>query len=277
MPELAEVKIMSEYINSVSEGKIYLNVRKSEETKVKTEMQDPFEGVPFTIGARSRGKELSIVLRSIKGNDARGLKFAMGMSGNWYLAKPGEAVKHAHVMFDRMDGYTLCMVDVRRFAKWDWSDFWGDKRGPCPLTEFGDFYLYIHANADKKIFQKPIYEVMMDQKYFNGIGNYLRAEILYRLDINPFEKAFDVIMNNGEDFLKMCHDVCEEAYMVGGGELKDWDNPFKRGYGRGRINEKMAKLADTTFRDWLQCYGKMECLEDSKGRRFWYNKKWTNE
>ena len=65
--------------------------------------------------------------------------------------------------------------------------------------------------------------------------------------------------------------------MVGGGELKDWDNPFKRGYGRGRINEKMAKLADTSFRDWLQCYGKMENLEDSKGRRFWFDEKWLYE
>ena len=70
-------------------------------------MENPFEGIPFTISARSRGKELLLVLTSIKGNDARGIKFAMGMSGNWYLARPGETVKHAHLMFDRKDGYTL--------------------------------------------------------------------------------------------------------------------------------------------------------------------------
>ena len=75
---------------------------------------------------------------------------------------------------------------------------------------------------------------------------------------------------------KECHDM--SSYLVGGGELKDWDNPFKRGYGRGRINEKMGKLADTSFRDWLQCYGKSGCsIEDSKGRRFWFDKKWLNE
>ena len=277
MPELAEVKIMSEYINSISKGKIYTNSRKSDVTKVKTEMENPFEGVPFTIEARSRGKELLLVLKSIKGNDARGVKFAMGMSGNWYLARPEEQVKHAHLMFDRSDGYTLCMVDVRRFAKWGWTETWGDKRGPCPLSEFEEFYLYIHGSAANKAFQKPIYEVLMNQSYFNGIGNYLRAEILHRLDINPFQKAFDVVMERGDGLIKMCHDVCQEAYLVGGGELKDWDNPFKRGYGRGRINEKMNKLADTSFRDWLECYGKMEKIDDSKGRKFWYNKKWNNE
>jgi len=35
--------------------------------------------------------------------------------------------------------------------------------------------------------------------------------------------------------------------------------------------------ADTSFRDWLECYGKMEKIDDSKGRKFWYNKKWNNE
>ena len=39
----------------------------------------------------------------------------------------------------------------------------------------------------------------------------------------------------------------------------------------------MGKLADTSFRDWLQCYGKMNNIEDSKGRRFWFDKKWLNE
>ena len=35
-------------------------------------------------------------------------------------------------------------------------------------------------NLEKSVFNKPICEVLLNQKYFNGIGNYLRAEILYR-------------------------------------------------------------------------------------------------
>jgi endonuclease VIII-like 1 len=272
MPELAEVKIMSEYINSVSEGQIYTNIRKSPETKVKTQMEDPFGGMPFTIEAQSRGKELMLTLISMAGEE-RSIKFAMGMSGNWYLASPGEMVKHAHLKFYREDGYSLMMVDVRRFAKWDWTESWSNKRGPCPLSEYEGFVEHVKSSSNKKLFEKPIYEIMMDQKYFNGIGNYLRAEILYRSGVNPFLPAVKIL---SDDLLELCHDVCQEAYLVGGGELKDWDNPFKRGYGRGRINEKMGRLADTSFRDWLQCYGKMESVEDSKGRRFWYHKKFMN-
>ena len=35
-------------------------------------------------------------------------------------------------------------------------------------------------NIEKAAFNKPICEAMLNQKFFNGIGNYLRAEILYR-------------------------------------------------------------------------------------------------
>lgn len=36
-------------------------------------------------------------------------------------------------------------------------------------------------NLSDKAFDRPICEALLNQKYFNGIGNYLRAEILYRL------------------------------------------------------------------------------------------------
>ena len=36
------------------------------------------------------------------------------------------------------------------------------------------------SNLENAAFNHPICETMLNQKYFNGIGNYLRAEILYR-------------------------------------------------------------------------------------------------
>lgn len=38
----------------------------------------------------------------------------------------------------------------------------------------------VMKNLDDKAFDKPICEALLNQKFFNGIGNYLRAEILYR-------------------------------------------------------------------------------------------------
>jgi formamidopyrimidine-DNA glycosylase len=39
-------------------------------------------------------------------------------------------------------------------------------------------------NLNASAFSKPICEVLLNQKYFNGIGNYLRAEILHRYVLN---------------------------------------------------------------------------------------------
>ena len=60
---------------------------------------------------------------------------------------------------------------------------WSKDRGPCPMFDYDNFRQNIIDNLDEPAFKnKPICEVMLNQKYFNGIGNYLRAEILYRLN-----------------------------------------------------------------------------------------------
>lgn len=44
----------------------------------------------------------------------------------------------------------------------------------CPSRE------NVLRNLSDKAFDRPICEALLDQRFFNGIGNYLRAEILYR-------------------------------------------------------------------------------------------------
>lgn len=69
-------------------------------------------------------------------------------------------------------------------------------RFPPSLLLFGCFYCHAQVNLpdgpllccrenvlknlEDKAFDKPICEALLNQKFFNGIGNYLRAEILYR-------------------------------------------------------------------------------------------------
>ena len=116
-------------------------------------------------------------------------------------------------------------------------------------------------NIDKKEFDKPIHLVMMNQKYFNGIGNYLRAEILYRVpEANPFKSAREVIQQHPE-VLALCRELPLMAYVMGGGSIKDWKNPF----GEEAVPEH-----------FFQCYSNptMSNLVDANGRRFWYDQKW---
>ena len=248
MPELAEVKIMSEYINYVSDKKTFNKVKKSPQNK---NPELVIEG-EFKIKAHNRGKELLLQI-----NDKK-LLCNMGMSGNWVFVKTGEEPKHAHLMFDTTDGYTLALVDFRRFSRWKWVEGWSGNRGPCMLTEWDDFVNNLKNNSNKKIFDKPIYELMLDQKYFNGLGNYLRAEILDRSNQNPFVLSREAI--NNQLMLELCRDIVMEAYQLGGGQLLQWTNPY--------FDDKV------TFREWLQCYGKKEKIVDSKGRTFWFDEKY---
>jgi len=266
MPELVEVKIMSEYINQVSEGKTFINVRKSDVSKSKTNLKGSWS-VGFNLTAQSRGKELKLSLswkpECFKDHlePTRDLICNMGMSGNWSFTETDKVPKHAHLMFDTNDGWTLSLVDVRRFARWQWSNGWSSNRGPDPVEEWTAFIGNILSNLDTKEFKKPIYEVLMNQEYFNGIGNYLRAEILHRIDENPFLPAKEYLIKAPHLFL-YCKQVPMEVYGLGGGQLKDWSNPFV-------IDIK-------AFVEWQKCYGKkdMATIIDKNKRKFWYNKKY---
>ncbi|XP_072602162.1 endonuclease 8-like 1 isoform X4 [Vulpes vulpes] len=131
-------------------------------------------------------------------------------------------------------------------------------------------------NLADKAFEQPICEALLDQRFFNGIGNYLRAEILHRLGIPPFEKARTVLETlrqrrpspeqtlsqkiraklQSPDLLELCHSVPKEVVQLGG-----------KGYGPESGEEDFA-----AFRAWLRCYGVpgMSSLRDGRGRTIWF-------
>lgn len=261
MPELAEVRLTADYVNKMVQGKKFARVRKNPSHKGKLfDYPELFE-----ISAVSRGKEFKLLLKHEKG--VNHLLMTMGMSGYFKVTPFGEEVKHSHLMFDATDGTTLSFVDVRRFGKWGFGD-WNKLRGPDPVYEHGEFYSNIMNNLDKRDFSKPLHEVLMNQKYFNGIGNYLRAEIVYRLeDVNPFQPARDAILSpKGAHLLSLCKEVPHQAYLLGGGNLYTWETP--------QGLEIHTSLGSWT--DWMKCYGNKEMISevDNIGRRFWYDPKW---
>jgi endonuclease VIII-like 1 len=251
MPEHAELRIMAKFINEQADGHYFTKMNKSKVTKNKL----PFNfKEKFKIKAASRGKEICMTF--FEGSTLHQMKLTMGMSGNWGLSK--ELPKHAHLIFKREDDMFLYLVDPRRFAKWK-NGSWSSDRGPDPLGEYITFVENILSNLEKPIFQLPIGEVLLNQRYFNGVGNYLRAEILHRIDQDPHAKAKDVIEKKPELFITIAK-VLQEAFNAGGGELLTWKNP------NGEKN---------TFKDWLQCYGKLDSYIDGTKRRMWCASKYV--
>jgi endonuclease VIII-like 1 len=261
MPELAEIKIMSEYINDSCAGEDFTSISVSPEVVRRLSLVQPSNLQLFSISAKARGKELMLILSS--GKDQYLISASMGMSGYWQLADDLSTPKHAHLKFHAVSGKRLCLVDARRFARWKWSDGWVSHRGPCPLSEPKEFVQNIVTDLHKRAFNRPIHIVLMDQRYFNGIGNYLRAEILYRADQNPFVTAREAITSNPK-ILELCSQAPFESYLIGGGQLKDWQNPFN--------------VPSGGFADWIKCYGKSDDqILDVNGRTLWYFKSQLNQ
>lgn len=262
MPELAELRLTADFINHAAKGMEFVNILKNPVHKGK-DLDKPFDS--FSITAESRGKELILTLHDLYSSEKRKLLMTMGMSGHFAYTNSDKEPKHAHLKFYTDDGTTLSFVDVRRFGKWKWTIDWSPNRGPDPTAEFEEFRRNIYdVGFSTTLFDQPIHLVLMNQRYFNGIGNYLRAEILYRTNVHPNTPARLALLREPKIF-DLCRDIPLQAYALGGGQLKDWENPFKND--------------PEPFRKFMRCYGNptMKRVKDKNGRMFWYDPKWDTQ
>jgi endonuclease VIII-like 1 len=254
MPELPELRIMQDYINQNVEGRKFNKLYHVEKgnNPVDSELIENFQ-----IHCESFGKELKLKLF----NSEKELTFSvfMGMSGNWKWVKSEDcnSTKFIRMRIDSTDGYSLLLYGLYMGPKYKLGGF-KTKRGPDPTKDFEKFKQNILENINSKVFDKPICEALLDQKYFNGIGNYIRSTIIYYLDINPFLSTRDTINKNPE-IIEMCRDIPLKAYSLNGGQLSDWSNPFD--------------TDKEEFTEWV-FYQKGISCKDSNNRTFWFNPKW---
>ena len=205
MPELAEIHLMSVFINQKTRNKKLVSITKNPESKSKRKFDLPtrfqmYTGGTTVIRSESIGKELGINFYNRGGIHANDhcLVFKLGMTGAFEFSELGESLpKHAHILFEFSDGSVLSFVDSRRFGTWKWGGF-NKKRSPDiyfqPIGWKGYIEMLLENNDER--LEKPIGSVLLDQSVFNGIGNYLRAEILYRADIDPYMTAKEVLGNH---------------------------------------------------------------------------------
>ncbi|NWU90543.1 NEIL1 Endonuclease, partial [Upupa epops] len=242
----------------------------------------PFSSQAYRIVATARGKELRLTLAPLGSGEPCHLVFRFGMSGSFRLCPAEQLPRHAHLRFRTSESppRLLCFVDARRFGSWRLGPDWQPERGPCGLSEYQPFRENVLRNLCDKAFDRPICEALLNQKFFNGIGNYLRAEILYRLKIPPFEKARTVLealkdqeqakrkknpsltlskklklMRESPDLLELCHTVPMEVVEA---EKNLLDPAHPDNY--------------AAFKNWLQCYlvPGMNSLRDHNGRTIWF-------
>lgn len=259
MPEHAELRIVADFINSKSNKKTFSkiwHVHKDNNPEDSKLIEN------FELTAESHGKEL--ILRAKNESSICNISVFMGMTGNWKWVSTDEwsETKFTRMRIDSTCGYSLLLFGYYMGPKYRVGGFTGVKRGPDPVKQKELFISNIKNNLNKKDFNKSIAEVILNQKWFNGIGAYLTAEILGRLDLNPLMRFNSLTEEQLDTLLTKTIEACNNAYEYGGGELFSWDNPF----GESKIDQ------------WIKFYGnKDECRKLRVGtRNIWVKKQWLS-
>ena len=257
MPEGPEIRIMSDFVNTKTIDRKFTTIYEVKKGNNPNKFETNFES--FTLNSEFYGKKL--IMNVCSGETKIPIYIFMGMSGSikWTPTEIWNETKYTRLRFDSNDGNSLLLYGGYMGPKYSfYKPFKGSSNGPDIILDFKVFEENIMNNLEKSTFNKPIYEVLLDQKYFAGVGNYLRSTILYYADVNPFLTAKDIIKNEN-NFLKLCRDIMQKSYEMNGGQLKDWTNPFK--------------TESDQFDDWV-FYKKGNYIKDKNNRTFWFDPKW---
>lgn len=165
----------------------------------------------------------------------------LGMTGGWKKNKN----KHSHFTF-KFNDFEIYYEDVRNFGTFKFNNSKVDfdkKIKSLGIDIFSsdfniDYVKKIFSN--KKIFHKTIVDILMNQKLFCGVGNYLKSEILYASKISPFRKIENLKENDIENIYKNTKKISTESFKKGGASVRDYSD----------LNDK-----DGTYTQLLKVYG----------------------
>lgn len=254
MPEGPEVRVVADIIEASAVGKTIATtvvVQNVVGTSHRYDRKKPDNweliAEPFTIcQVSTKGKLIKLSIKT-KNNEDYVLLVTLGMSGDFRYNSSHH--KHCRYAFKFADGGDLSFVDVRCFgtlrivhaknvAKIESKIGWDLLQAPMP-TEMWKNFKY-------KLSSLEIGEALLQQKNWSGIGNIYRAEILYRLGINPFKPLALVKEFDWEQVNHTAHRLLKEAYTLGGCSVAD----FTANGQEGRAQQL------------LQIYGQNTCPRD---------------
>ncbi len=193
MPEGPEIKVIGEYLNTYYNNFVLCSI------SIRDTFKKGIPGYAESLFPRkllyvtSKGKRIIFVFEQ----NIYIVAF-LGMEGK-FVATRKEIGKHTQCIFhfikigDSINQLDLYFDDTRHFGSIILcsNDMILNETlktvGPCLLTQTElitrDYFINVFRKQRSK--DKKIVEFLLDQKYFSGIGNYLRSEILYRCKISP--------------------------------------------------------------------------------------------
>ena len=134
----------------------------------------------------------------------------LGMSGMWSNVQN----KHARVVFFFADAEPLYFIDIRNFGTLKIVDNLKDLNKKLKSLGYDVLTTDVKWREFKESFvkkpNKTIAECLMNQSVISGVGNYLKAEILYCSKISPHRK----IKNITDKSLRRLHHLAVKGNLL---------------------------------------------------------------
>jgi DNA-formamidopyrimidine glycosylase len=195
---------------------------------------DKMENVKFPIFISRiypKGKKIIFECIDFKGKIIN-LVSLLAMTGRWQYTEgdhSGLELKLYKKDFD--NGKSLFFDDPRHFGSFviclspeDLEETLKSV-GPDLLNEDIPFHYYKEVLTQKRLAKKEICAFLLEQKYFSGVGNWVRAEVLYESKIAPNRKLES--LSEVDMYLLYYYSikVLREAYQVRGLTIANYIDP----------------------------------------------------
>ena len=241
MPEGPEVKIISNYLNKVLKNltiKSFHAISNPYLLKYNNLIQEINSFMPVKYkNSICIGKQTFIKI-----HEGVYFTYHLGMTGYWSIKKE----KHSHLCITMSNNFKIYFHDTRRFGNIKiiksnkLKDDYHLERDLLNGNYNENHFLYLKKTIKSNI---EICKLLLNQKYFPGVGNYLKSEILYSCKIHPHTKWKQISDKNIIELCKKTNEIMTYCYNQGGAQLRDFKNPKKSSdlklkiYGRSKDNE----------------------------------------
>jgi formamidopyrimidine-DNA glycosylase len=243
MPEVSEVKKITTQLNAEFGGHKLANISVVGGRFVKDNTGALLDGLNWPLtNVRMCCKGKFLYWQAFDSNNADvDFHITLGMTGSF-----GKKQKHSALQFD-FDNGSIYFNDPRHFGTFKISSRMDTFR---KLNTLGwDALEWPHipegfiVKLQKARGHKTIAEVMLDQRWFAGCGNYLRAETLYAAKIKPDTLVSQLTHTQLTTLCKFLIKIVREAYDAGGATIATYSDLY------GNVG---------TFYDQFKVYGQKQ-------------------
>lgn len=225
MPEGPEVRITTDFLTQfVGKGMTGYSILSGRYNKKGHIPGDNITTLPARVSAADcKGKFIYITFA--EDNNEYYLFSTLGMTGMW----SNKRHKHARFVIFFDDGSELYYNDIRNFGT---LKFVSDKKvldkklkslGPDVLTADIDWQGFRNRFTKKQ--NKTIAECLMNQSVISGVGNYLKAEILWNAKMSPNRLVKDITNDEWHDLFYNTFVQSLRSYRLGGATIESYRQP----------------------------------------------------